>query len=70
MISIQKHMHDQKHTHDTLSATATRESYQKLLDGVLQTTAEHMPSADNGSGESFSDDLAKLVGRRSRPAGR
>ena len=70
MISIQKHMHDQKgmhddqkHTHDALSATATREAYQKLLDGVLQTTAEHMPSADDESHESFSDDLAQLLGR-------
>ena len=57
MISIQKHMHDQ------MSAAATRKAYQKLLDEILNTTAEHMPSADDDSHDSFSKDLGRLVNR-------
>ena len=57
MISIQKHMRDQ------MNAGATRKAYQKLLDGVLKTTVEHMPSADDEHHESFSEDLAQLLGR-------
>ena len=57
MISIQKHMHDQMNT------AATRKAYQKLLDEILNTSAEHMPSADDDSHDSFSKDLAQLVNR-------
>ncbi len=57
MISIQKHMQDQ------MSAATTRKAYQKLLDGILKTTAEHMTSADDDSHDSFSNDLAQLVHR-------
>ena len=57
MISIQKHMQDQ------MSAATTRKAYQKLLDGILKTTAEHMTSADDDSHDSFSKDLAQLVHR-------
>ena len=57
MISIQKHMRDQ------MSAGTTRDAYQKLVDEVLETTTEHMPSADDESHLSFSQDLAQLVGR-------
>ena len=57
MISIQKHMRDQ------MSAGATRKAYQKLLDGILETTTEHMSSAGDDSRESFSKDLAQLVQR-------
>ena len=39
-----KRTDDHERTQDRLSATATREAYQKLLDGVLKTTADHMPS--------------------------
>ena len=60
MISIQKHMHDQ------MTAAATRKAYQKLLDEVLHTTAEHMPAADEDSHDSFSRDLAQLVNRLKR----
>ena len=57
MISIQKHMHDQ------MTAAATRKAYQKLLDEILNTTAEHMPWADDDSHDSFAKDLAQLVKR-------